>query len=271
MEIVGSNINTSLPNISQMINGRDEKKLLRLCQQQIAFGANRISMNCGTHIETEVDDMEWMVKAITSQMEIPLMVDSPNPEAISVALKYNRCGPMLVDSITCEKARIDAIMPLVKKHNALVAVLLHNENGMPEKLEERLALMPVVEEVAKCYEMDKKNMLLDSLLFPLAMGHENGALYMQCLKTLKAKYPSYSYTCGLNNISYGMPKGSLLNICFISMLLALGQEYLFVELDHNSQAFIAADRALLGFDENTMEYIGAFREEKLSVFKQEVL
>ncbi len=266
MEIVGSNINTSLPGINEMLDNRDEKALLELCRQQIEWGAHRIALNCGTRIGTEMEDMAWMVKAVASKFDIPLMVDSPNPLAIEAALENNRHGRMLVDSITCERGRIEAVMPLVKKHDALVVCLLQSEAGMPETIGDRLKLMPVVEEVAGTYGMKKQDMLLDSLLFPLAMDDQNGMLYMNCLRALKAAYPDYSYSCGLNNISYGMPETELLSIGFTSMLFALGQEYLFMELYRPSQAFLRANMALAGQDENTMDYIEAYRDGRLAIF-----
>ncbi len=268
MEIVGSNINSSLAGVNEMLNGRDAKKLMWFCKEQLSFGADRIDLNCGSRVGTEVEDMEWMVRTIRKESDVPLMVDSPNPDAIEVALRYNGSSKMIVDSITCEPSRIESIMPLVKRYGALVVVLLHGASGMPGSLAERLELMKTVKEVEKAYDMNPKEMLLDSLIFPLSMNDQNGLLYLDCLRQLKRQFPEYAYTCGLSNISYGMPQTELLDISYASMLLGLQQEYLFMELNANTAAFIYAFRALLGKDENTFGYLHAFRSQALNVLQK---
>ena len=267
MEIVGANINTSVAGVDEMIAKRDKTALIELCRRQIAWGAGRLALNGATRLSTEVEDMEWMVRTIQAELDILLMPDTPNPDAIAVALKHNRCGRMLVDSITCEQARIAAIMPLVRQYRAPVVVLMHDESGMPQTLEDRLRLMPVVETVAKEYGMEKSDMYLDALVFPLATDGESARNFISCVRALKEAYPAYKTSCGLNNISYGLPAGELLNISFFHLLCAAGQDCAFVELSDAFSGFIAALDALNGKDENCMEYIGAWRAKRLDVLK----
>lgn len=266
MKIVSSEISTSSEIVNEILDKRDEKKLIELCTKQIYYGADRLDLNCATRIDTEVEDMEWMVKTIHSKIEVPLMPDTPNPHAIEAALKNNMHGRMLVDSITCENSRIDTIMPLVKKYNAQVVVLLHGDRKISDTLEDRLICMDTVEKIARDYNMNKKDMFLDCIMAPLSVDSSNGLMYINCLKALKEKYPEYGYTCGLDNISYGLPEEELINITMTIVLLALGQDYIFTNVTKQSRAFIKALKAIFGEDEYTLDYIKAYRNDELGIF-----
>lgn len=260
MEVVGSRINTSNAGIDEMIDRRDKKALISICRDQIRFGSTRIALNCATRLKSEVEDMEWMATTIQEELEVLLMPDTPNPDALEIVLKKNRYGRVLVDSTTCEGSRIEAVMPLVKRYDAQITVLLHDEAGMPVTVDDRLRVMPIVQNIAKVYEIDTHDMFLDCLVFPLSVGDENGKLYIQCLKTLKRLYPQYSYTCGLNNISFGLPLGELLNSAFLSILAALGQECVFLDINSATGSALAAANAVVGNDQLTMTYISKYRE-----------
>jgi hypothetical protein len=158
-------------------------------------------------------------------------------------------------------------MPLVKKYGASVVVLLHGEKKISSTLEDRLECMDTVSKIASDYDMDAKDMYLDCLMAPLSMDSGNGAMYIDCLRTLKAKYPEYGYACGLDNISYGLPEEGLLNIAMAMMLLALGQELLFTNVNRWNRAFFVAAKALMGKDSFSMDYIRAYRNGELGIFQ----
>ena len=261
MEIVGQRINTSLPGIDELVASRDEKRLIQLCRDQLLYGADRISINAGTRVNTEVDDLLWMTRTIQDAMEVQLMADSPNPEALRVVAENNRYGRVALDSTNLEESRIQAVLPIVKEYNCPLVVLLQDEKGMPETVEDRLRLMPKVEQLMKEYSLNKDEVYLDCLVFPVAVEDTNAKLYLDCVSAVRQAYPGYRFTCGLNNISFGMPERPILDITFLLFQMAMGIDYFMLELDPASGAFIKAAKAILGQDEYTMDYITAYKEK----------
>ena len=233
---------------------------------QIYHGSEMLAINCGSRINTEPDDIEWMFRSIQDEIEIPLCIDSPNPEAHRAGLKVHRHGRALVDSITAEKARIEAIMPLVAKHDAMVVAILHDEEGMPKDVEGRLRVIPKIQLAAKEYGVKPQDVFLDCMIFPFSVNSQNGKIYLDSLKAVKKKYPEFKTICGLNNISYGLPQPDLLNQTFIAMCAALEQEAVFVEITEKTGATFKALHALLGNDEFCMNYLKAFRNKDLNIF-----
>ncbi len=264
--IVGATINTSVPGINEMLDQRDEKQLFALVEQQLAWGASTLAINCGSRA-TEVEDITWMFEKIQDNFQIPLCVDSPNPLAHEAALKIHRHGRAMLDSTTLEAARIAAIVPLAKKYDCTLVVLLHDENGMPTDANDRIAMMEKVEAMVQEYELNRADIYLDCLVFPLSVDKLNAKYYLDSISAIKAKYPDYKYICGLNNISFGLPEMDILNCNFISMAAAVGQDAVFIELSDASAAMLRGLQALTGNDENCKNYLKAYRNKSLDIFK----
>jgi len=246
--------------VDDLIGRRDEGLLLEMCRRQMALGADRLALNCGTRIDTEADDMAWMVRTIHGSLQVPIMPDSPNPAAIEAALKHNLHGRPIVDSVSCEAHRIDAVMPLVRRYGATVVVLLHGSEHMPASVQDRLDCMPAVERMARDYGMKKEDMYLDCLMAPISVDSRNGLQYLASLGRIRDGYPGYRFACGVDNISYGMPEPEILNIAMALMLVGAGQEFLFTNSTPALRAFLRAARALTDQDPNTLGYIAAYRD-----------
>lgn len=264
MFIIGAVINTSVEGVDAMIKKRDRRELLRLAKMQIGQGAEMLAINCGSRIDTEPDDIEWMFRTIQDELEVPLCIDSPNPEAHRAGLKVHRHGRAMVDSITAEKERMEAILPLVREHGAMVTAIMHDESGMPSDTDGRLRVMPVIEEAVREYGIAPEDVYLDCMVFPLSVDTENGRIYLETLAEVKRRYPRYRTICGLNNISYGLPAGDVLNTAFVSMCAALGQEAVYIELTRESGAALRGIQALLGSDPYCEAYLRSYRNGELT-------
>ena len=93
-----------------------------------------------------------------------------------------------------------------------------------------------------------------------------GIMFLDTVRAIKAKYPTVHITCGLSNISFGLPQRRLLNRTFMAMAMAAGMDSAIMDpLDKVIMAHVYAARAVLGQDEFCAEYITAQREGKLDV------
>ncbi len=263
MFIIGAVINTSVEGIDEIIDKRDKNRLLDLAREQIDRGSEMLAINCGSRLKTEVDDIEWMFRTIQDEIEIPLCIDSPNPEAHRIGLEVHRHGRPMVDAITAEKTRIEAIMPLVREHNAMVTALLHDESGMPETVEDRLRVMPVIAAAAEEYGVKPEDIYLDCLVFPIAVDQSNARKFLESGRMIKEEYPGFKTICGLNNISYGLPEADNINAAFLAACAANGQDAAYIEISAATAAMVKSIHLLEGKDENCLDYISAVREGKL--------
>ena len=140
---------------------------------------------------------------------------------------------------------------------------------MPSGVEDRLRVMPKIDEAVHSYGISPKDVYLDCMIFPLSVDSANGPIYLETLKRVKAEYPEYKSICGLNNISYGLPEGDVLNSSFLSMCAALGQEASYLEITKASGAMVRAIKGLLNRDEYLSDYLASYRAGLLDVWKEE--
>lgn len=259
MEVISGTINTSLPGVSEKIIARNEKWVLEETERQISYGSDTIAINCGTHIVTETEDLLWLENIIQSNFDIPLWFDSPSIQAQTACCRALKRGQACIDSITLEEQRIREFMPLIQEMDAKFIILLYDEAGMPHTVEDRLRVMPKVERLLEHYHIDPKNVYLDCLLFPVSTVENACMIYVDSCRAIRAKYPEFQLSCGLNNVSYGLPEKNLLNMVMMSMIASFRQDAAIIEMDPQLCAHLKAVRVMAGEDEYCLDYIAAYR------------
>ena len=102
------------------------------------------------------------VKKLQSITDVPLQIDSSNPEAIEAALRvYN--GKAIVNSVNGESKVMDEILPIVKKYGAAVVGLTLDEKGIPETAEGRFAIAERILEKALSLGIPREDVIIDCL------------------------------------------------------------------------------------------------------------
>ena len=112
MIIVGENINTSRKSIAEAVEKRDATFIGEVAQAQAEAGVHYIDVNAGTFLDQETECLCWLVEIVQQEVDLPLCLDSPNPQALAEAIKYHRGEPM-INSISLEKERFEALLPVV--------------------------------------------------------------------------------------------------------------------------------------------------------------
>jgi 5-methyltetrahydrofolate--homocysteine methyltransferase len=112
MIIVGEKINTSRKSIEEAVKKRDAAFITKVARDQAEAGAHYIDVNAGTFLDQEVDCLCWLVKAVQKELDLPLCLDSPNPTALSEAIKHHKGEPM-INSISLEEDRFKALLPVI--------------------------------------------------------------------------------------------------------------------------------------------------------------
>ena len=112
MIIIGEKINTSRKRIAEAVERRDDKFIIEVAHEQAEAGADYIDVNAGTFLDREADCLCWLVETIQSEIDLPLCLDSPNPEALSQALKRHK-GEAMINSISLEEGRYRSLLTVV--------------------------------------------------------------------------------------------------------------------------------------------------------------
>lgn len=260
MVIVGEKINTSLKGITEAIKEKNKIYIQELAIKQSELGADYIDVNCGTLIDEEIKSLPWLVKIVQEVVDKPCCIDSPNPLALEAALKVHKGIPM-INSITYEKDRYDAIIKLVIQYDAKIVALVIDENGISPNSAVRVEIGKKL--ISKMYEdgVPYDNMYIDPLIQPISTDSNMGVVSLETIRNIKEQFPQVHFMCGLSNISFGLPQRGILNRTFISMCMYAGLDG--AVLDPNNKkmmSMIIAGEALLNKDRFTKKYLKAHRK-----------
>ena len=119
MIIVGELINSSRKAIKEAIDKGDIEYIKKIAVDQEEAGATYIDVNAGTFVGTEIEHLKWMIENIQQVVDIPCCIDSPDPKALEAALKVHK-GTAMINSISLEEDRYDAVLPVVAGTDPLV-------------------------------------------------------------------------------------------------------------------------------------------------------
>jgi 5-methyltetrahydrofolate--homocysteine methyltransferase len=259
MLIVGERINSSRPKIAEAIRGRDAAFIQDEARRQVVAGAQMLDVNAGASLDTEPQDLVWLVETVQGAVDVPLCLDSPRPEALRKAARAHR-GVPLVNSITGERARQEAVLPVVADSGASVVALTMGEAGMPRTAEDRVRVAAEIVRAVQAAGVPLERVYFDPVISALATDHTQGREVLEAVGRIRREFAPAHVIAGLSNIGFGLPSRRLLNHTFLVMLMAAGMDA--VIADPTTEGFpetVAAAQALLGEDEFCMAYISRCR------------
>lgn len=260
MVIVGELINTSRKAVGEAVDNKDARFIQQVAREQAAAGADYIDVNCGNKVFNEIENMRWLVNTIQEAVAIPLCIDSPNPQALAAGLELVRHGTPMINSITAERARFDAVIPLVQQYKAKIVALCMDDRGMPDTAADRIRVVNDLYARLTAAGVRDDDIYFDPLVKPVSSVATAGAEVLESIRLIKAQYPQVHFMCGLSNISYGLPNRKYLNRLFVSQTMTAGMDgYILNPTDRGMMGLIYAAKTLLGQDDYCMGYIKAHR------------
>ncbi len=258
MIIVGELINSSRKAIAQAIEQRDIEYLQDIARRQAEAGAHYIDVNAAAGGD-EIINMIWLVDLVQEVVDTPLCIDSPNPEAIKAGL--SRCRKQaMVNSISAEKEKWDAILPLIKEYKPKVVALCMDDSGMPNTVEDRLEVTRKIISGLREVGVADNDIYLDPLVKPLGVDNKFGLEVLESTERLRATYPNVHIISGLSNISFGLPERKLINRVFMIMGAVKGMDSFILDpLDRSLMSLLTTAEAVVGQDDYCMNYISGVR------------
>ncbi len=263
MLIIGEKINSSSRKVAEAIRKRDSQFILGLARKQKEAGADFIDVNAGTLMEKEKESMEWLVRTIQEALEVPLSIDSPNPEVLRRGLELHK-GKAFLNSLTGEKDRMESVLPLILEFRPLIIALCMDEGGIPTQAEERLLIAQKITETLTSQGVAEEEIFFDPIIRPVGAEPEAGKVALETIALIKEKIPRVKTICGLSNISFGLPIRGLLNSVFLALAMGKGLDGAILDpTDKRIQEVLIASGVLTAEDPYSLNYIRAYREGRI--------
>ncbi len=265
MLIIGESLNGTIPSVGKAIAAHDSNFVTTLARRQVECGADMLDVNAGgVPGQDECANLVWMVKLVQSVVQVPLVLDSPNTDALRTAIAIYQGRSLILSSISAEEKRIEALLPLAVQKNCGLVALCMSEKGIPPDAESRASVAGKLIERAMSAGLKPESVYVDPLVMTLSTDYHAGELLLRTLRLVRDRFPQVNTLCGVSNVGFGMPQRRLLNRTFVAMLMALGLEAFLVDVrDAELMATLFAAAAVAGRDEWCRSYLKAYRAGKL--------
>lgn len=255
--MIGERINpTGRKAFSAELQAGDLSRVTRDAQAQDKAGARVLDVNVGAASVDEVALLPQAVQLVQQTVDLPVSIDSANPDAIAAALTVTQ-GRALINSVNGEKAKLDAILPLVAEYGTAVIALCMDDDGIPATPEGRLKVAENILKAAQAHGIRAEDILFDPLVMAVSADHMAATVTLQTAHLLRAEL-GCNMTAGASNGSHGMPDREMLNTVMLTLLAQAGVNAPICNPLKNGLAVRAID-LMLGHDEWGMGYIKAYR------------
>jgi 5-methyltetrahydrofolate--homocysteine methyltransferase len=259
--------------IGEKINPTGRKKLAaaltegnldyvrELALNQIAWGADVLDINVGVPGLDEVAMVQKVVELVASITDVPLCIDSGNPDVLAAGLKAAP-GKPLINSVSGEEKRLATILPLAKERGAALIGLTMDDNGIPKTAEERCAVAEKILNRAAQIGIPPEDIIIDPLVLTVGSDSKAALITLQTVELVRRNF-GVNVNLGASNVSFGLPDRPTVNAAFLTIAIQAGATCSITDPAKLGQTVRAAD-LLLGRDPNSMRYLKYFRAaEKL--------
>ena len=126
-----------------------------------------------------------------------------------------------MNSISLESAKCDKLLDLAKKYGAMFVLLPLSDAGIPKNLDEKKKIIHEIMDRALSKGLSKKDIVVDGLVG--TVGADSHAA-VDTLETIRYCHDELGLatTCGLSNISFGLPERLYVNTAFLTLAINAG-------------------------------------------------
>src|SRR3954447_3753161 len=196
---------------AQLQNGDLSQLEIDVSQQGMA---DVLDVNVGDPLADEIELMRQAIPLVQGLTDLPPCIDSSVIEALEAGLGAYE-GKALVNSVTGEDERLDAILPIVARHGAAV-IGLANDDEIPMEPERRLEVARKIVSAAGDHGIPPEDVVIDPLAMPVGAEPRAVTLFLETVRLIRDDL-GVNMTCGASNTSFGLPGRHTLGAAFLAV------------------------------------------------------
>lgn len=254
---IGENINPfAHKELNKRLKQGDIEPAKKLARRQEKAGADALDINLGKKGDKEPEFYSAAVNQLQLCTRLPLLLDNNSPQSLEGALQIY-AGKGIINSITGQEKSYSRLFPLAKKFGAGAILLALDDDGIPDKAQDRIRILEALYKKALDFGFSPHDLLIDPITLAasstLAAAEETLQVIEHCSKL---NIPSI---IGLSNISFGLPQRKLLNAAFLTLAVNRGLDSAILDpMDNNLQNTLLAAEVFPGRDPGFKNFLAAF-------------
>lgn len=223
MILIGENLNVMSKQLGEAFRNRDSKPIRKMVEAEVEAGMDMIDLNIGPARKDGPEFMQWLVNVVQDVTDLPLSLDTTNPEAIEAGLKVCK-NKALVNSISARPEKMEVLMPIAKRYEAAFIGLMLSTEGIPRDVNERGLFAAEIIAAAAQQGIPEENIWLDPVVLPINTQQQQLQGCTEFVMMLNEFAPNCKSTCGLSNVSNGVPSHlrGILNRTYLIMIKRYG-------------------------------------------------
>ncbi len=253
--VIGERINpTGRKLLAEEMKNGDFSRVEADAVAQVAAGAHMLDVNAGIPLADEPAILARTIQLVQTLVDVPLAIDSSIVAALEAGLAVYQ-GKALVNSVTGEEERLEAVLPLVKKYGAAVVAISNDETGISQDPDIRFEVARKIVNRAADHGIPREDIVVDPLVMPIGAIGTAGRQVFHLLGRLRDEL-KVNTTCGASNVSFGLPNRAGINAAFLAMTIGAGMTSAITNpLEPEIMHSIMAADVLAGHDLNCERWI----------------
>ena len=262
--VIGERLNpTGKKKLKKALLEEDYDYVIAQAISQAEAGAEILDVNVGVPGIDEAAVMPKLIKKLQAATDLPLQIDSSNPEAIEAALRVYD-GKAIVNSVNGDREVLDRVLPVVKKYGAAVIGLTLDSGGIPDTCRKRFEIAERILAAAREYGIPDEDVIIDSLTLTASAQQKE---VDETLKTVRrvTEELKLATALGVSNVSFGLPLRSVVNRTFLTMAMENGLTLPIINPnDEDMMASIYAFNVLKNRDEGAAAFIDRYADAEVA-------
>lgn len=231
-------------------------------KEQVAAGAQMLDVNVGVPLIDEAAAMAQAIRVVQDAVDVPLVIDSPDPLALEAGLKAY-CGRALLNSVSGEQERIEQVLPLAKRYGAAVVGLTLDNDGIPASAQKRFEIAKRLVREAEAVGLSAQDLVIDCLALPAGADQSSARETLRAIQMVKEELGCRT-SLGVSNVSFGLPQRHFLNAVYLNMAVTVGLDMAIINpLDERMMDMIRAGRLFLNRDRDAKGYMAGVGNKTL--------
>jgi 5-methyltetrahydrofolate--homocysteine methyltransferase len=243
LTMIGERLNTlGSRKVKRLLLRDDYDGALEVAREQVESGAHMLDVCVAmTERNDEKEQMVRLIKKLTLNIELPLVIDTTEADVLEAALSIYP-GRALINSVSLEGgrgAKIDKVLPLAARYGAAVIAMTIDEEGMAHTAERKVAIAERIAQIARDeYGIPAEALVFDVLTFPITTGQEelrySAVETLKAIRLVKERIPGCFTTLGVSNLSFGVAPHAraALNSVFLYHAVAAGLDTAIINPAH---------------------------------------
>ncbi len=219
--VIGERINpTGKKKLQEELRNGQLDLVMEMAENQEESGADILDINMGMNGIDEKEMLLEVVAQVSQNVNLPLCIDSSHVDVIEAALRQYP-GRALINSISLESGKFEKLLPIAKKYGAMFILLPLSDEGLPDTKEKKHEIIRTILDEALQIGMHKEDIVVDGLVATVGANPKAAIETLETIQYCKDELKLLT-SCGLSNISFGLPKRINVNTAFLTMAIQCG-------------------------------------------------